>query len=162
MLTTLALTLLTCDGVMLSLVNGDFLCCDAVWQANEQVYATIGDDLFIHPLSLVASWDVGGPQQESSERASLWSQITTSHTPGGAKMLDKLDVRDVSLIDLIRFLAEKGGYQLVIDASVQDQQVTYMLHQIPVAAALQMVLRNAGLDYEMQDVVVVARPMNHD
>lgn len=77
-------------------------------------------------------------------------------------MLDKLDVRDVSLIDLIRFLAEKGGYQLVIDASVQDQQVTYMLHQIPVAAALQMVLRNAGLDYEMQDVVVVARPMNHD
>ena len=162
MLTTLALTLLTCDGVLLSLVNGDSLCCDAVWQANEQVYATIGDDLFIHPPSLVASWDVGGPQQESSEPTSLWSQITSSHTPGGAKVLDKLDVRDVSLIDLIRFLAEKGGYQLVIDASVQDQQVTYMLHHIPVAAALQMVLRNAGLDYEIQDVVVVARPMNHD
>ncbi len=64
-------------------------------------------------------------------------------------IIQKLDVKDAGVIDLLRFLADMVGFNLVIDSSVQDTKATYLFKNIPWEDALQIILRNAELDCEI-------------
>lgn len=64
-----------------------------------------------------------------------------------------IDVRQVSLIDLLRFLADEVGFNLYIDSSVKDVKVTYRLKNLPWQTVLEIILRNANLMGEFQGTV---------
>ena len=64
-------------------------------------------------------------------------------------IIQRLDVKQTSLIDLIRFLADMVGLNLYIDSSVQDKKVTYLFKNLPWDQVLTIILYNAGLDFEL-------------
>ena len=59
--------------------------------------------------------------------------------------IKKLDVRDASVIDLLRFLAERAHIQLIIDPSVTDQKITLVLRNISAKDAIKTILKLTGL-----------------
>lgn len=63
--------------------------------------------------------------------------------------IGKLDVKDASLIDVLRFLTDMAQLNLVIDPAVPDSRATYFLQDIPWHAAFELVLLQAGLDYQL-------------
>ncbi|MCB1053047.1 MAG: hypothetical protein KDC71_20770 [Acidobacteria bacterium] len=71
-----------------------------------------------------------------------WAQDVQISQSG---LIKKLDVRDASLIDLLRFLADRAEIQLVIDASVEDRQITIVLHNLSALEAIKTILRCEGL-----------------
>ncbi len=84
----------------------------------------------------------GGTQSLPGEEESL--------LPGKSGfIIQKLDVKDAGIIDLLRFLADMVGFNLVIDSSVPDTKATYLFKNIPWEDALQIILSNAELDCEI-------------
>ncbi|PIE90617.1 MAG: hypothetical protein CR997_05085 [Acidobacteria bacterium] len=65
-----------------------------------------------------------------------------------------IDVVDVNVTDLLRFFADQVGFNLYVDPSVKNLKATYKFSNIPWDQAMEIILRNAGLDYQYDNGVL--------
>jgi type IV pilus assembly protein PilQ len=66
-----------------------------------------------------------------------------------------IDVKAVSVVDLLRFIADQVGVNLYVDPSVGDDlRATYKFRNIPWDQALDIILKNANLDKEFSNGVL--------
>ena len=68
-----------------------------------------------------------------------------------------LDFKDADIKDVLRFLADFGNFNLVLDASVQGK-VTIKLRDVPWDQALDIILKNHGLGADIAGSVVRSAP----
>lgn len=73
--------------------------------------------------------------------------------PGMTQVIPSLSFRDVSVVDLLRALADRFQLNLYIDQTVQGR-ITLNLAGIPVADALLFILAQAGLTYRVANTVL--------
>jgi type II secretory pathway component GspD/PulD (secretin) len=64
-----------------------------------------------------------------------------------------LDVRDMNIVDVIKFLAQKGEFNVIISPSV-DGHVTLLLHDVDIKDALDIVTISNKLAYHIDDDIV--------
>jgi type IV pilus secretin PilQ/predicted competence protein len=102
--------------------------------------------------------------QEDAFEGSIFDSVEKSYETidGGTKKyrgieIQKIDVKDANVVDLLRFLADQIGFNLYVDPSVKDLKATYRFKNIPWDQAMDIILRNAGLAWEYEnDVLRVA------
>lgn len=102
--------------------------------------------------------------QENAFEGSVFDSVENSYETidGGGKKyrgieIQKIDVKDANVVDLLRFLADQIGFNLYVDPSVKDLKATYRFKNIPWDQAMDIILRNAGLAWEYEnDVLRVA------
>ena len=64
-------------------------------------------------------------------------------------VISNIDVMNVPVVDLLLFLADIAQLNIYIDPSVSNQlKATYKLKNIPWRQAFELILTNAGLDYD--------------
>lgn len=68
--------------------------------------------------------------------------------------IQKIDVKDANVVDLLRFLSDQVGFNLYVDPSVQNLKATYSFRNIPWDQAMDIILRNANLDWEFENGVL--------
>jgi type II secretory pathway component GspD/PulD (secretin) len=64
-----------------------------------------------------------------------------------------LDVRDMNIVDVIKFLAQKGDFNVIIAPSVEGR-VTVLLHNVTIKDALDIVIMSNRLAYHIDDDIV--------
>ena len=64
-----------------------------------------------------------------------------------------LDVRDMNIVDVIKFLAQKGEFNVIISPSVEGR-VTVLLHDVDIKDALDIVIMSSKLAYHIDDEIV--------
>ncbi len=64
-----------------------------------------------------------------------------------------LDVRDMNVVDVIKFLAEKGEFNVIISPSVEGKS-TVLLHDVDIKDALDIVVISNKLAYHIDDDIV--------
>lgn len=64
-----------------------------------------------------------------------------------------LDVRDMNIIDVIKFLAMKGDFNVITSKSVEGR-VTLLLKSVSIRDALDIILISNGLAYQIQSDIV--------
>lgn len=64
-----------------------------------------------------------------------------------------LDVRDMNIVDVIKFLAEKGDFNVIIAPSVQGRS-TLLLHDVDIKDAMDIVVISNKLAYHIDDDIV--------
>src|SRR5665213_1804780 len=64
-----------------------------------------------------------------------------------------LDVRDMNIIDVIKFLAQKGDFNVIIAPSVEGRS-TVLLHDVDIKDALDIVTISNKLAYHIEDDIV--------
>ncbi|MBF0571351.1 MAG: type II secretion system protein GspD [Candidatus Omnitrophica bacterium] len=64
-----------------------------------------------------------------------------------------LDVRDMNIVDVIKFLAQKGEFNVIIAPSVEGR-TTVLLHDVLIKDALDIVVISNKLAYHMDDDIV--------
>jgi type II secretory pathway component GspD/PulD (secretin) len=64
-----------------------------------------------------------------------------------------LDVRDMNIVDVIKFLAQKGDFNVIIAPSVQGRS-TVLLHDVDIKDALDIVVISNKLAYHIDDDIV--------
>jgi type IV pilus assembly protein PilQ len=69
-----------------------------------------------------------------------------------------VDLKDVAIVDLVRLLAEVGGFQTVIDPGVSCA-LTLKLKEVPWPRVLDVTLRSCQLGYEEDNGVVRVAPL---
>jgi len=71
------------------------------------------------------------------------------------RMLRKitLDVRDMNIVDVIKFLAQKGEFNVIISPSVAGRS-TVLLHDVDIKDALDIVIISNKLAYHIDDDIV--------
>ena len=142
-------------GQELILKSGDRLAVDHFRRHGDYVLFQRGNDVLSIPASKV-SWQ----QTPEPKETGGWQSVSKQRVDEGEElMIGRLDVRQTSLIDLIRFMADMAGANLYIDGSVKDELVTYRLSNISWRQAMEIILRNAGLDAEVQHGMVSVRTL---
>ncbi len=64
-----------------------------------------------------------------------------------------LDVRDMNIVDVIKFLAQKGDFNVIISPSVTGH-TTVLLHDVTIKDALDIVVISYKLAYYIQDDII--------
>ena len=64
-----------------------------------------------------------------------------------------LDVRDMNIVDVIKFLAQKGEFNVIISPSVEGRS-TVLLHDVDIKDALDIVVISNKLAYHIDDDIV--------
>ena len=78
---------------------------------------------------------------------------TRAAVPGRGERIT-LDVRDAPVVDVLRLLAEHGGFNLVVDDTVTGR-VTLRLENVTIEEAFDGVLAGHDLGYEMKGEIYV-------
>src|SRR5580692_6130984 len=64
-----------------------------------------------------------------------------------------LDVRDMNIVDVIKFLAQKGEFNVIISPSVEGRS-TVLLHDVDIKDALDIVVISNKLAYHIEDDII--------
>jgi len=64
-----------------------------------------------------------------------------------------LDVRDMNIVDVIKFLAQKGEFNVIVAPSVQGRS-TLLLHDVDIKDALDIVAISNKLAYHIEDDII--------
>jgi len=64
-----------------------------------------------------------------------------------------LDVRDMNIVDVVKFLAQKGDFNIIISPSVEGR-TTVLLHDVDIKDALDIVIMSNKLAYHIDDDIV--------
>jgi len=79
--------------------------------------------------------------------------------PMGMNAPVTLQLRDAELKSVFRMLADMQKLNLFLDPSVPDMSITFSFNGVPYSEAFRYLLRAAGLDYRVQNgMLIVARP----
>lgn len=146
---TFLLLLLCCSDTALVMKDGTSIPFDSLRRQDDRVLVRQGDSFFTLESDQV-NWQ-SCPQPQAG--APLVDKAT-DNLPFGNIHIARIDVRQTSLIDLLRFLADEGHFNLFIDSSVQDQPVTLLLTDVTMNQVLELLLGNLGLAAEWQDSTV--------
>ena len=68
-----------------------------------------------------------------------------------------LDVRDMNIVDVIKFLAQKGEFNVIIAPTVEGRS-TVLLHDVNIKDALDIVIISNKLAYHIDDDIVQVMP----
>lgn len=85
---------------------------------------------------------------ESSESAKASPIITKDPNPS-LRVPISLSAQDAGLSDILRVLAERSSMNFVAGENVQKAKITIILNKTPVAEAIDLIVRAAGLSYEI-------------
>ena len=144
----------------LVLRDGTLLQCDSYHRENGQVVIVDGDkryslserlvnwevtEAYVEPPAQPESTDLAGEPLQPGKYEDL---VPKEEDVDQGPMITKIDFRDASLIDVLRFMADKGDVNLVVDPSVQDRKVNYFFKNISWRQAWETILWSEGLDYE--------------
>ncbi len=78
------------------------------------------------------------------------SQAQTSGNAQGLERLVDIDADDAFLPSVLSILAEKSGYNIVTGPGVnKEEKISVHLKQVPIEQAMNLVVRAAGLSYEI-------------
>lgn len=64
-----------------------------------------------------------------------------------------LDVRDMNIVDVVKFLAQKGDFNVIISPSVEGR-TTVLLHDVDIKDALDIVIMSNKLAYHIDDDII--------
>jgi len=140
-------------GHGLTLKTGEILHCDNFWLQDPMViiqnrgkrYA-LRSDLFDWTVP-IQDWE-----RLPENTAPALAAETLEKSPSGPDFLDfkieKLEVEQGSLIDVLRLLAHRANFNLIIDSGVPETQVTFSFRHIPLRDLLEVLLSTQGLSYE--------------
>jgi len=142
----------------LQLKNGQSVAFDSYKRCGQVVLLRHGGKIISLDNSDV-DWSKA-PDLDSRPQIPTWKTVAadTETELGDDILIQRLDVKKTSLIDLIRFMADMGNFNLYIDSSVKDEDVTFLLKNIPLRRALKIILANSGLDAQMKYDHVSVRP----
>jgi len=81
--------------------------------------------------------------------------LTEPKEPLEDRMMRKitLDVRDMNVVDVVKFLAQKGDFNVIISPNV-DGRTTVLLHAVGIKDALDIVCVSNKLAYHIEDDIV--------
>ncbi|MBM3324604.1 MAG: hypothetical protein FJY66_02950, partial [Calditrichaeota bacterium] len=87
----------------------------------------------------------------------VWAQLEPALPTGGLKEADEglqrritLDADDAFLPSILSILAEKSGYNIVTGPGVnKEERISIHLKDTPIEQAMNLVVRAAGLSYEL-------------
>ncbi len=71
----------------------------------------------------------------------------------GSKKLVSIDLRDSDVVDVLRFLAQKGGFNIFVNPGISGR-VTLYLQNVRIATILDIILLSNNLAYQERDSVV--------
>ncbi|CAM2066260.1 hypothetical protein SCOR_12840 [Sulfidibacter corallicola] len=144
----------------LVLRDGTLLQCDSYHRENGQVMIVDGDKRYSLAERFV-NWEVTEayvePPTEPESAESAGEPLRPGHyedlvpkeeAVDQGPMITKIDFRDASLIEVLRFMADKGDVNLVVDPAVRDRKVNYFFKNISWRQAWETILWSEGLDYE--------------
>ena len=77
------------------------------------------------------------------------SPIITKDPNPSLRIPISLNAQDASLSDILRVLAERSSMNFVAGETVQKSKITIILNKTPVAEAIDLIVRAAGLSYEI-------------
>lgn len=80
--------------------------------------------------------------------------------PGFKGELITVDIKEITLYDMLRFFSDSYGLNFVVDKSVPDMIVTMKVNDIPWGDALASVLETNNLTYKVENSVVRIVPAN--
>lgn len=81
--------------------------------------------------------------------SSTASPIITKDPNPSLRIAISLSAQDASLSDILRVLAERSSMNFVAGENVQKAKITIILNKTPVAEAIDLIVRAAGLSYEI-------------
>ncbi|MBI4309948.1 MAG: hypothetical protein HY591_06415 [Candidatus Omnitrophica bacterium] len=100
---------------------------------------------------------MGGAQGQENESAQVPKPIilTEPKEPLEDRLARKitLDVRDMNVVDVVKFLAQKGEFNVVISPSV-DGRTTVLLHAVGIKDALDIVSISNRLAYHIENDII--------
>ena len=155
------------------LESGRVLRCDHYEPAANQVLIWQGEHYFSLPSAAIdwqktraAAARKDGEPEAGAGRAVQSPPVAAPFRRGNEAMpaafiIDKLDVKDADLHDLLRFLSDRVGFHLVIDGSVPHSKGTYFFKNIAWDQALEVILRTAGLDYQILYGALLVGPLKY-
>jgi type IV pilus assembly protein PilQ len=94
---------------------------------------------------LLAGINAGGFAQAHSSS----SPIVTQDANPRLKLLISMRAQDASLSEILKILAERSGMNFVTGEGVYKEKITIILNKTPVDEAIDLVVRAAGLSYEI-------------
>jgi len=109
-------------------------------------------------LGLAVSWIHFTPAQAQSEdeaqaiKPILMTEPRESLDDRLARKIT-LDVRDMNIVDVIKFLAEKGEFNVIISPTVEGH-TTVLLHDVAIKDALDIVIISSKLAYHIDDDII--------
>ena len=144
-------------GESLWLKNGQSLTCEAyVLKADKDVLIMRDGETFLLPADMV-DWEQTRAREKETEtpreaipEPAVVSQWDPRKDGLPDMIIQKLDVKDASIIDLLRFMSDMADLNLYVDSSVPETRATYFFKHIAWADALEIMITNAGLDYEIR------------
>ena len=77
-------------------------------------------------------------------------------TPGAETRIS-IDLKDVSIVDVVRLLSEVGGFQVVMDPGISCNP-TLKLSEVPWPTVLDVALRTCRLAYEEDNGIIRVAP----
>ncbi len=111
----------------------------------------------IFAMARAQAQDASAPAANENAGAELPQSIilTEPKEPLEDRMMRKitLDVRDMNVVDVIKFLAQKGEFNVVISPNV-DGRTTVLLHAVGIKDALDIVAVSNKLAYHIQEDIV--------
>lgn len=147
--------LLSLAGQGLTLKTGKIVYCDDFWIEDPMVIIqeagnryTLRSELFDWAVPIKAS---ARQSQNPAKKRQVSKPSGKQPGPGFmAFVIDKLEVEQASVIDVLRLLAHRAHFNLIIDHSVSDTPVTFSFRQMPLRDVLHVLLGTLGLSYEYQ------------
>ncbi len=112
-------------------------------------------------LVLMAVWSLTvstvAKAQQDNQDADLPKPIllTEPKEPFNERLQRKitLDVRDMNVVDIVKFLAQKGEFNVIISPTV-DGRTTVLLHNVAIKDALDIVVISNKLAYHMENDII--------
>lgn len=143
----------------LTLKSGQMLVCDAFMLRENLVILQLKGESYSLSKNMV-NWDIpvqaitGDDSQHSlflEEPEDLYEE---PYLQGYDFLIEKLEVKEASLIDVLRLLADQVGFNMIIDQGVPDTPVTFSFNQIRWQDALAVLLGSQNLSFEFSDQVL--------
>ncbi len=108
--------------------------------------------------ALTPAQDTAAPDNmKVGDKEQKYAFVTRTIEGGGKKFVGEriglIDIKDIDIKDLLRYISEFAGLNLIVDQSVTGT-ATYRFKNIPWDQALEIILKDKGLGSELQNGVL--------
>lgn len=140
----------------LTLKSGQVLICDSYLIRENLVIIQQQGSIYSLQKALI-DWEV--PIKAIPKKAAVGAvipkqviaSVPRGNLPNPNFVIEKLEVKAASLVDVLRLIADQVGFNLIIDQGVRDAQVTFSFKQIRWQEALAVLLRSQNLSFEYRN-----------
>jgi type II secretory pathway component GspD/PulD (secretin) len=112
--------------------------------------------IFLLALAGAGAWASSAKAQTEDEGQPIKPIIMTEPKDSLDERMERkitLDVRDMNIVDVIKFLAQKGDFNVIISPSVEGRS-TVLLHDVSIKDAMDIVVIAGKLAYHIKDDIV--------